>query len=220
MSAQPIIREGRIAVNRALADLGLRPEYVRDAVLAGESARDSCTANDPRNAPGFFAWARCVRALREILAPLGWIRDDEDALETAINPDGSIAIDVVTGNDETGIPEPTAMPNTKYPKGPATGRAINSNRDTLFEALEWEEGAIERSNAAKRQTWILLRKRVSDDLLRAELSLPESMTEQGFVERWSIRIILDIDIGPALARQSSGPSEPIIDVPVRRRSER
>lgn len=216
MSAWPVIRQGSIEVNRALAELGIRFEYVRDAILVGESERDGCTANDAKNAPGFFAWDRCVRALREILAPLGWFRDDDDLLETVISPDGSIAIDVATGNDDTGNPDPEAMPNVKYAKGTATERAVNSNEPMLFE-LEWEEGALER-NPAQRQTWILLRKRVSDDELRAELSLPESMNEQGFVERWSIRIILDIDMDQALAGQSNEPAEPIINVPVRRRS--
>lgn len=218
MSAQPTIRQGRIAVMNALAELGLRPEYLSDALLAGELARDSCTANDPRSAGGFFAWSRSVRSLREILAHLGWFRDD-DAISTVVSPDGSIAIDVVTGNDDTGQTHAGATPNTKYPKGPATERAVNSNQHSLLDLLEWEEGAVEQTAGATRQTWMLLRKRVGDDLLLAELSLPESMTEQGYVERWSVRIILDIDIGPALAVQEGNSSgEPPIDVPVRRRT--
>lgn len=57
------------AVAGALARLGLRREVLVEAVLAGEAARDSCTANDPLIAPGFMSWARTTRGLREQLVP-------------------------------------------------------------------------------------------------------------------------------------------------------
>jgi hypothetical protein len=121
----------------------------------------------------------------------------------------------VTGNSGTGLID--AQPDVKYPKGSATERAVSANQYSLFESLDWPEGPPQRRTGSKpRQTWMLLRKRVDDNLL-AELSLPESMTVDGRVENWSVRIIVEIDLGPNLAMQDE-PSEPPIDIPIRRRS--
>ena len=103
-------------VTDALAEIGLSFDVLRDAMLAGETARDSCTANDPSNAAGFDAWARTVRALRERLTLAGWVRNDSDGLPTVIAPSGEIAIVVATGDEATGDRDKT--PKTKYPKGP------------------------------------------------------------------------------------------------------
>lgn len=211
MSARPNIIRGPIDVRNALAELGLRPEYLIDAIIMGEAARDGASSNDPPGAPGYFAWSYTVRGLREILVEIGWWPDDDDGISLAVSPDGSIAIDVITGNIGTGNPD--ATPNTKYPKGPATERAVSTN-PTLIDLLEWEEGAIQSPRNSTRQTWMLLRKRVGDDVF-AELSLPESMTEEGYVERWTLRIMLDIDLGGFAIQDES--SEPPIVVPVIRR---
>jgi hypothetical protein len=204
-----IVRQSVIEVRTALRELGLESDILREAILRGEVARDSCTANDPPSAPGFDAWARTVRALREILIPRGWSRNDDINLSTIVSPNGSFAITVATGDEGTGRVE--ADPKTKYPKGPATEAAVNRNQLRLF--------AVDESTAEMQLTWMLLRRRDGESVL-SELSLPASMTEDGQVEEWLERIILDpITLGPDLIiRGTPEPSAPPIDIPVRRRS--
>src|SRR5262249_39614281 len=73
---EPVIIHRPIDVINALHELSpeLDVEVLREAALVGESFRDSCTENDPLSAPGFLAWARTVRALRELLIPRGFKR--------------------------------------------------------------------------------------------------------------------------------------------------
>jgi len=211
---RPLIKQGVITVTNALSELGLDFETIRDAVLTGEVARDSCTANDPPSVPGFNAWSNTVRALREKLIPKGWERNDDFQLSTVVNPSGTLAIAVVTGDDGTGRTD--ADPKTKYPKGPATGAAVNRNRFLpLFDG--WRPNSNEGKDKKKQATWMLLRKRVKDAVL-VELSLPASMTDEGQVQGWLTRIILDpITIEPTIEVEDAPAGQPI-DVPVRRRT--
>jgi hypothetical protein len=64
------VKKNTIEVTDALSGLGLSYDILSEAVLEGESARNSCTANDPPCAPGFVAWSNTVRALRDILIPI------------------------------------------------------------------------------------------------------------------------------------------------------
>jgi len=210
-----VVNTSTIDVVNALKQLGLTPEILIEAIRRGEIARDRCTANDPPNAPGFYAWAETVRALRDILMPQRWMRNDDANYSRVVNADKTIAIAVVTGDDGTGIRD--ASPKTKYPKGPATQAAVFSNQQSLqFEGFAAVEDEVDEV-AGSWVTWMLLRKRTGDSVF-AELSLPLSMTREGQVESWRIRIILDpLLIDPNIEVEDDS-SEPPIDVPVRRRS--
>jgi hypothetical protein len=219
---QPVVRKRPIEVTDALSALGLNFEILRDAILAGETARDACTANDPPNAAGFDAWARTVRSLRERLIAWAWTRIDADGLPTIISPSGSIAIAVATGDEGTGKAE--ASPKTKYPKGPATIAVVTRNR-TQLELWESNEEQVTVPNPTP-QTWFLLRNRM-DDTVYAELSLPAAIGDDGRVEEWAERIVLaPISLDPRggiLAQPSPDPSGlgdrgEGIEVPVRRRT--
>jgi hypothetical protein len=208
-----VVATSTIDVVNALAELGLTAEVLIEAIRRGELARDGCTANDAPSAPGFYAWAGTVRALRDILMPRRWTRNDDVCYSRVISPDRTVAIAVVTGDDGTG--KRGANPRTKYPKGAATQAAVSCNQ----QSLRFEEFApVEDEGTAETWiTWMLLRKRTGDSIF-AELSLPLSMTRDGQVESWQTRIILDpILIDPNIEIEDDS-SEPPIDVPVRRRS--
>lgn len=197
-------------ITNALHALGLTQDILEEAIRRGEIARDSCTKNDPPCAPGFDAWAKTVRGLRDALAPKGWERNDDQNFSTVVSPDKKNAIAVATGNDGTGVE--TKVPNTKYSRGAATKSAINLNQNTLFPELR---PTTEEINAENRSTWILLKRR-DGDTAYAELSLPATMTKDGYVASWDTRIILKpIPIDPAFVVQEDSSDE--IDVPVRRR---
>jgi hypothetical protein len=200
-------------VTNALAELGLTKEILHDAILRGENTRDSCTANDPPSAPGFYAWAGSVRALRDILMPKGWKRNDDVNYSRVVNLELGVAIAVVTGDDGTG--NQAVSPRTKYPKGPATQAAVTCNQGSLFRTTVLPEPETEEQESWI--TWMLLRKRTGDTVF-AELSLPSSMSKDGQVESWQSRIILEPMTFDPLIDVDDDSGEPPIDVLVRRRS--
>lgn len=215
MSNARIVHAEQAATDR-LAALGLTPQLLRDALLAGELARSSCTENDPPALGGILGWARTTRGLREQTAPIGWRRNEAGQLSTVVDPSGTIAIAVATGDERTGLDGPD--PRTKYPKGPATAAAVEQNRVQLRLAFEPEPEAAPTENEEPRAvTWLLLLSR-TDAELRAELSLPGLIGADDRVESWAERILLEpIDLRPTPDLEQLG--EPTaIDVPVRRRA--
>src|SRR5947209_13110702 len=208
------VKKGVIEVTNALAEIGLSDEIVREAILDGEVARNSCTANDPPCLPGIVAWGASVRSLRDNLIPKGWEKDNEDNFPTVINPNGKIAIAVATGDEGTG--KENANPKTKYPKGIAAEIAISRNLNSLFpEDRAAAQAAKEKLD--NRQMWILLKRREKDTVF-AELSLPASLIKDEQVKDWLIRIILDPIEKKQNVEIQDDSSEIPIDVPVRRRS--
>jgi hypothetical protein len=167
-----------------LSRLSLSVRTLRDAVIAGETARLSCTANMPACFPGMAAWAYTVTALRDILLPHRWTKSDAGNYPLVVHPNGGFAIGVATGNDDTG--SRYSVPKTKFPKGPATIEKVVQNGSTLFGEPIW----LRRIEPAPEQfTWLLLLGHAADGL-RSELSLPNSIGEDGRVDGWSERIIL------------------------------
>ena len=195
-------------VDAALSSLGLTPALLFEAVIAGLLARDACTANDPPFLPGIYQWGKTVRALREALAPLGWSRSDEGNFCTVVEPGGSFAIAVASGSEETGRVG-GEMPTTKRRKGPSTADAVHANAQLYL----FEEFAPAVSPEPDRATWVLLFHSDAAEI-RAELSLPDSIGDDGHIDGWRERIILgsrplDDEIVPVAP--DFGP-DPTIDV--------
>jgi hypothetical protein len=199
-------------VDEALAKLGLTRAPLLDVVKAGLLARETCTANDPPFFPGIFQWARTVRALREGLAPLGWPRSDEGNFCTVVEPAEQFAIAVASGCENTGrVTHET--PTTRRRKGPNTVDAVHNNAQLFL----FPEFAPAVKMEATRATWVLLFYRDEKEI-RAELSLPDSIGDDGHINGWRERIILGaqpLDDDIAQAAPDFGP-DPTIDV--RRRS--
>lgn len=168
-----------------LTDLGLTYEIIYDAILAGELARSSCTANDPPATAGILAWARTTRRFREGTAPLGWRASEAGQLSTCVDPTGCNAVAVTTGDHNTGNPH--VEPKTKYPKGPATAAAIERNKLQL--GLFESPPASEEPQASNVVTWLLLLAR-TDSEIRCEFSLPGHIGIDERIESWTERIIL------------------------------
>jgi hypothetical protein len=195
-------------VDAALAKLGLTRAPLLEAVVAGLLARHACTPNDPPFLPGIYQWGRTVRALREALAPLGWSRSDEGNFCTVVEPGGSFAIAVASGSEDTGRVG-RVSPTTKRRKGPTTAEAVHTNAQLYLFA----EFAPAVPAEPDRATWVLLFHSDGKEL-RAELSLPDSIGDDGHIDGWRERIILgaqplDDEIAPAAP--DFGP-DPTIDV--------
>lgn len=213
---QPKVRFEATDVGSRLAELGLNAGVLQEAVMQGMLARSEATPNDPPLFPGFSAWARTVRSLREQLIPhpYGWSRSDEGSYSLVVNPDGKIAIAVATGDENTGNVHIT--PLTKSPKGTRTQCAIEINQYLLFDELPDLE--IPEGSNSDRVTWVLLQN--YNQMLkevRYELSRPNSYS--GKIDGWSERIILgSLPFDPTIVIPVPViPNLPDIDVPLLRR---
>jgi hypothetical protein len=207
-------------VRRRLAQMGLEDGPIAEVVRRGYVAFASCTSNDPPLYPGFTAWAQMVRGLREYLLPKQWQRSDESNYSLVINPAGTIAIAVATGDDATGRAD--ATPTTKSTRGPCTIEAVTINQSQLelpFDFPALPAPMRPADPADKRLTWILLVHRAVTEI-RCELSLPLSMGDDSRIESWRERIILaSIPIDPDLIEVTPPlPDLPDITVDVKRRA--
>lgn len=175
-----------IEVANALAEIGIPEEVFREIALDSEAERDRCTDNDPPSAPGFYAWAKRVRGLRDKKVPDGWAPNDDGNFSTIERPDGLISIAVATGDGRTGWRG--YQPRTKYPKGPRMVSAIerNSEQGGLFGD---EMKAVLVPSLDRPTTWVWLCNRVGDTLY-SELSLPDEIAPDGQVVGWARRIFL------------------------------
>lgn len=202
-----------------LAQLGLEEAPLAEVIRRGYLQFISCTPNHPPLYPGFSAWATMVCALREYLLP-AWERSDENNYSLVVNADGTLAIAVATGDEDTGRID--GEPSTKSSKGPSTAEAVTSNQTQLELPLIFppiEMPARPANLAEKRITWILLVHRAMGEV-RCELSLPTSMGPDGRVDGWRERIILkSIPTDPeAFEVVPSAPVLPDISVDVKRRA--
>lgn len=184
MSNRPLVETGTDA-RRRLEELDLETEWLLEAARRGMAAAASCTANHPAVLSGILGWGETICALRDRLLPEGWRRLDEGNLPLTVNEAGTIALTVATGDEETGRPD--GNPCTKSKKGPRVASAVANNQLQLFPVAVH----LRPDDATGRVTWLLLihRDRAAREL-RAELSRPVSMGEDGRVAAWSERIML------------------------------
>ena len=205
-------------VGTRLAELVLKQDQLIRAVQRGLAAWASCTKNHPPASQGLWAWAETVCGLRDELVPLGWSRSDEANLPLTVNADETLAICVNTGNEDTGIQD--GSPCTRSTKGPRTRRAIRENLGQLH--LFGDEPLPATDVIRKGRTvWILL---IHRDMrareIRAELSQPISISDEGKVDRWKERIVLsstpfDDDL-VSLIEGDNGPQTPEIDIEIKK----
>jgi hypothetical protein len=173
-----------LIVDQRLALLGLKESLLQEAMTQGYLARARLTTNHPRIFHGTSTWAETVASLRELLRPDGWQKSDIGNYELTINSTHDIAIQVVTGDEGTGLAQ--AMPSNKCPKGRNTIEAIiNNHQLDLFE----EFIPLPCRGIKNLSTWILLY-RITADEIRCELSLPSLVSEEGKIRGWKERILL------------------------------
>lgn len=213
---QTLLHADPDAAAAALSRLGLAEELLLMAAMQGYLARIDCTANHPPLFSSFVAWGETVRALREQLAPGGWVRNDEKNYSRAMDPEGRIAIAVATGDEATGIASLT--PSTKSAKGPSTAEALEVNRaQAWLPGIEPPEAVEDDEGKAPVTTWVLLVHH-ADDEIRAELSLPYDTGADGRITVWQERILLRaLPLEPEPVAVVP-PTQPDIDVVVRRKA--
>jgi hypothetical protein len=203
------------AAKTAIRGLGTSSDVLRHVVFRGHlERRDYAHPHYPPTTPGFNGWAKANKVCRDLHVPLGWEARDDRGVPKTVAPDGSFAITVLGGNEDTGLPH--RIPSTRRPRGGQGAKDVADNRQgDLFEYTPPEP---------QEKTYYLLVNHVlgpDRSILRAELSLPWQLNDDGHVMRWYRRMILpDTDAREAPAEPSIGedPVTPDIEVPVVRRS--
>jgi hypothetical protein len=176
-------------VDARLAELHLKSEILIDALLQANLYHARLTRHHPSLYRYSVLTAETVAALRDALVPLGWEKLDEGHYELAFNSRLNMGIAVASGDEGTGNKDRIA--SNKSEKGPRTANAVRNNQtaDLFPETLPAntnDETAID--------TWILLHRRVGNEI-RLELSRPNDYdATERFVTSWSERILL----GPIL----------------------
>src|ERR1700756_5243331 len=115
MATAAIINSDPDQVRVRLAALGLNEGALSHAAQRWHLSWSSFTPNHPPIGVGISAWTEAVAALREQLLPMGWTRSDEKNYALVIHRDGSMAINVATGDLGTG--QVDATPSNKAAKG-------------------------------------------------------------------------------------------------------
>jgi len=190
-----------IEVVAELRKLGVTREILETALKQGEAQRRLGSNLDPKPSPAYNAWARTVRVLREGVLDLGtgWHPEEPSGIPMIANADETVALAVSSGDENTGRPETGTDPATRNAKGEATAIVVAHN---VQESLD----------IPAPTTWVLLYDSALDGLF-AELSCPESLAANGYIDSWSERIVLgQIDLGEA-EKRSDAPVEPPADAP-------
>jgi hypothetical protein len=172
-----------------LAELGLTLEILDRAGREHLAAYFGCDLHYPRIFRAISAWAEGNHSLRHSLVPR-WTVKDEHNQPLAINEDNTIAITALSGDQRTGTNE---NPSTRSPKGRKTAEAVEANSEQIeFEFMAEDPVAVaEAAKVPGRSLWIFLTYRdFEKGELRSELSLPNGMGDDGYIESWWERLIL------------------------------
>lgn len=186
--AEPMVFYGS-AADRRLMQLNVPIERLNAALDAGDVAARQADEFSPVTAAGSLRWMETVRMLRQGLAADEWTLNDDRNSPRVIAPSGRLAIVPVSGSADTGLIDGT--PRTLNPRGEASSRAVQMNGQLVLDL--GGEGLLPDMSAEKLAsvaTYYLLYYRSQGDLLRAELSLPVSITDKGLVVGWRERILL------------------------------
>ena len=169
--------------------------------------------------PGSRVHGETNGELRTQLAAMGWIMNDDDNIARSISPNGEVVITALSGDMQTGLSRgPEAQ--TKRPRGAAGIRIVRRNSQLVLEGLLPEGDAELIDPAMLGPTWFLLYYR-DGDIARSELSLAKAVSDAGALLEWSERLLLpSINMldGPAGGDDHHRGDDPILDVPVTRRT--
>ncbi|QQP88690.1 hypothetical protein IGS68_22125 [Skermanella sp. TT6] len=191
-----IVHKG-LAARHKLRELSVPLELLIEAAQQGFVERLNAEPPfDPVTAPGTDAWRYPVRMLRKALMELGWRIDNPRNLPLVISDEKKINITVSSGDEFTGAEGPR-QPRSKNPKGVLMEEAIarNTRQYDLFPgSLPVAVQKFDQTITYK--TWVFLIY-ITDEEIRAELSLPSSMDGADHVNRWAERILIPVSLPDA-----------------------
>lgn len=207
LASRPVVTEtGGAAARLFELSRDLQPELFSEVMEVGLRARHEATPSHAVTAAGSYQWHANVPALREPLQYLGWTRKDPKNCPIIISPDRSVAIAVMTGDEDTGNPD--GIPSNRSKKGKFLEEQIKLNNafNRQYTLFKEDKG----SGRHATELWVLLyhhdaiRKEV-----RYELSLPSDFRKKNIIG-WTERILLGhITEAPSILVKDIETSPPI-----------
>jgi hypothetical protein len=186
---EPIVHKD-VAADGRLAALGLAAEDFAFVLSGADAEARMWSSLAPPIMAGMARWGKTNELMRVRLLPRGWSHDNPRNLPRTISPGREFAIVGTTGDGATGLA--AGHPTTRYAKGVETARAVERNGQLAFDYVDMEIGEALSAVAGSEDalaTWLLLYN-VTGRQIRAELSLPESISPRGYVNAWTERIML------------------------------
>lgn len=200
-----------VAASDRLSQLGLSIPGLLRVINSGAGGFASTTHFHASSAAGTYLYHETTAAARRLLVPAGWEADELDGQPRVWNPRTNVAIVVQTGDENTGIVS-EHQPRTRNPKGTATQRKVDENRQhpALFAMPVPQRQALD---SVAVLTWVLL-VAVVEGKMRAELSLPREFVD-GRPSDWVERILLpEQDFGGTVDLAPSSDAAPDTDFDV------
>ncbi len=202
-----------------LPHLGVPLEVLQDSARAGAAARDFCTAAHPVWYPALRATAEVAGELRGRLIALRWTANDSKNIAHIVREDGEVVIVAASGDLNTGVRNSPVHAQTKRRRGRAGVAEIRRNQLVLSPEFAVLRGDHEEA-AVAGPLWYFLFHR-DRDLVRTELSLADSVSEDGALIGWRVRLVLPeinlLDPPTPDGRRDDG-GAPDVDVPVHPRA--
>ncbi|WP_328866458.1 hypothetical protein [Streptomyces sp. NBC_00304] len=198
-----------------LAELGLSVETIEQVLRRAEAERNFCTPLDPVSLPGNIFWGRTVRFLREAYIPHGWRSVSPSNVSLLLSPAGDFAVTASSGSKGAGYAGLT--PSTRYSKGSAVIRRVETNRQLMLPDYEVEPAPQEVGDGIP--TWFLLYQHVNTltgTRLYYELSLPNDTGSRGKIDSWHERIVFPYLDFEGFKPFPNDEDEGGIDIPIER----
>lgn len=168
-----------------LSTLGLSQGLLWDSLAEGVRALRNTSVHHPLTAPGYYLWAETIAALRRQLEESGdWRIENPKNRPLVVNNRSGVPVTAAGGNSATGT---DAMPNVARRKGQATRERYwpDQMELPLFLRPEGDEDSGQGGG-----DWIFLY-HLDGSGARGELSLPRNFTNDGYVDSWRVRVLLD-----------------------------
>lgn len=154
--------------------------------VAGERANVRDT--DPNSAAGYETWRWGTRFLREDpdLADLKWVQCESRQVEGIRNDELRLKLVICSMDRHTGNPDPEKMPRNVRERGAAARKLIARNGRQLAMAFMDNPSP----NPIDDYDFWYFAVCISDDFVAAEISRADSVTDKGYIEHYSDRIII------------------------------
>ncbi|RKT82632.1 hypothetical protein SAMN05421805_104100 [Saccharopolyspora antimicrobica] len=227
--AETIVRSGDDA-KRRLLELGLRLDYIDEAIRAGVEARRPRNDFEPKSASGLKDWIARVGALREhVVSGARWCYADPHNVPLVYAPDKSRALGVLLGDENTGNEMVREGPRSKYPRGRVSAQAAAAEDQLAFFGVggEGRRGRLEVSDLVAMDVWLLVTRLVEvrgapeggdQILVNREVSLAGPIEPGEQITFWQERLVFSPQRFEAPMVLPEGPEDPDeIDVYVRAR---
>jgi hypothetical protein len=188
-----------------LAELGLRVDYLDQAIWAGVNARSSAPPLGPTNGPGLLDWIHRVGKLREVLVAQGWSRLDRWNAGLVQHPTKPIVLGALQGNRHTGVEG--APLRSDYTKGPAITAMMRDNDHDQLGLFDDDFADHEGLKLWFLVTYVTVQD--GHQVVLREVSQPEPTPTGQVIDRWAHRITLPpLDFGPITERDTpDGPPD-------------